>query len=189
MIIGDVKMQRKVKIYSKYRKDDTEGIEIDLYNPHLYNWENILKNYTVPFEAIYEIDETNCDDLETVCGKNIINNILQYQEDVSIYDIYNLYHDYERYIDYDILIKYHNLDEDYMREKQDKLNWTLVSSKQKLSEEFIEEFADRLDWDLLTLTQDFSDEFMEKHKDKINWDLVSILEKARLTGDELQKLL
>ena len=189
MIIGDVNMQRKVKIYSKYCKDDAEGIVIDLYNPHLYNWENILKNYIVPFKVIYEIDGKNFDDLETVCGKNIINNILQYQEDVSIYDIYNLYHDYERYIDYDILIKYHNLDEDYMREKQDKLNWTLVSSHQKLSEEFIEEFTDRLDWDLLTLTQDFSDEFKEKHKDKINWDLVAIREKARLTGDEFRKLL
>ena len=76
-----------------------------------------------------------------------------------------------------------------MREKQDKLNWTLVSSQQKLSEEFIEEFADRLDWDLLTLTQDLSDEFKEKHKDKINWELVAIREKARLTGDEFQKLL
>ena len=189
MLIGGIKMQRKIKIYSKYCKDDTEGIEIDLYNPHLYNWEKMLENYIVPFKVIYEIDRANCDDLEIVCGKNIINNILQYKEDVSIYDIRRLSHNYERYIDYDILIKYHNLDEDYMREKQDKLNWTLVSSKQKLSEEFIEEFADRLDWDLLTLTQDLSDEFMEKHKDKINWDLVSILEKARLTGDEFQKLL
>lgn len=182
-------MQMKVKIYSKNYEDDKEGFEIDLYRPYIYNWDFIIKNYVVPFNVLYEIDTTNTKDIEEICGKNTINKILQYQENITIHDICMLHHNYERYIDYDILIKYHNLDEDYMREKQDKLNWTLVSSHQKLSEEFIEEFADRLDWDLLTLTQDLSDEFKEKYKDKINWDLVAIREKSKLTGDEFQKLL
>lgn len=180
-----------MRVYEKNCKHRYEYINVDVEEPWIYDWKFLMSRYNFSLSKIVKLEENSCGSLINL-DINLINYILKYQD--IPYQVFfgmggNLSFDYSDNVDFEILVRYCILNESFIRENKDKFNWTLLSSHQKLSEEFIEEFADRLDWDLLTLTQDFSDEFKDKHKDKINWEFVTIREKARLTGDEFQKLL
>lgn len=51
---------------------------------------------------------------------------------------------------------------------KNKIDWNIVSSKQKLSEEFIERHEKEVNWDLIYYFQDLSDEFKKKYIYKLS---------------------
>ena len=65
------------------------------------------------------------------------------------------------------------LSEDFIREFQDRVDWTLISKHQKLSEEFIREFQDRVDWEKISRYQRLSEKFIGEFKDKVDWEKIS----------------
>lgn len=64
----------------------------------------------------------------------------------------------------------------FIREYKDKLNWNIISEKQRMSEEFIDEFQDYINWNKLCTywaRSKFSEQFALEHKDKVNWRTIS----------------
>lgn len=65
------------------------------------------------------------------------------------------------------------LNEDFIREFQDMLDWGTVSICQNLSEVIIEEFKDKVSWDDISSCQILSENFIRKHQNKFNWEDLS----------------
>jgi len=62
-----------------------------------------------------------------------------------------------------------NLNENLIREFKDYVDWTIVSICQKLSEDFIREFQDRIDWFGISQYQRLSENFIREFHDKVCW--------------------
>ena len=54
--------------------------------------------------------------------------------------------------------------EDFIREFQDKVNWSAISCKQTLSENFIREFQNKVDWCKICYNQTLSKSFKKEFK-------------------------
>ena len=65
------------------------------------------------------------------------------------------------------------LTEDFIREYQDSVDWTLISTHQKLSEPFIREFKDKLGWWCISRFQTLSEDFMKEFCNEIFWGNIS----------------
>lgn len=65
---------------------------------------------------------------------------------------------------WETLSKEYNLDEDFIRQNADKVNWYWICLRQHLSINFIREFADKINWGNLALTTNWSDEFRGRVK-------------------------
>jgi len=65
------------------------------------------------------------------------------------------------------------LSESFIREFQDKLDWSSISVYQKLSESFIREFKDKLNWSNISKYQKLSEEFIKEFQYKVNWTGIS----------------
>ena len=59
------------------------------------------------------------------------------------------------------------LSEDFIREFQDRVNWSWISYQQILSEDFIREFQDKVDWNEISYKQKMSKNFIVEFVDKI----------------------
>jgi hypothetical protein len=66
-------------------------------------------------------------------------------------------------------VSHEKLNEAFIREFQDKINWSRIGYTQSLSEDFIREFQDRLDWDYISYCQILSEDFIREFQDKVNW--------------------
>jgi len=66
------------------------------------------------------------------------------------------------------------LSDDFIRDFQDKLNWSWITANHPLKENFIEEFKDFVDWDAVSQHQNLSEEFIRGHQNKVNWRWISI---------------
>jgi hypothetical protein len=82
------------------------------------------------------------------------------------------------------------LNEEFIRENNDKVNWIFISSHQDLSEDFIREFQDRVNWTCISRDQKLSNEFILEFKDKICFDyLLSNSEVSHFCSKEIQNLI
>lgn len=55
---------------------------------------------------------------------------------------------------------------------QDKINWEKLLYWQKLPEDFIEEHLDKFSWFWISARQDLTESFIIKHKDKVDWNMI-----------------
>ena len=55
----------------------------------------------------------------------------------------------------------------FMREFQDKVDWTYISSRQILSENFIREFQDKVEWYWISWNQKLSEGFLIEFFEKL----------------------
>ena len=88
--------------------------------------------------------------------------------------------EYADRLDFNLLCCNQVLSEDFMRRHQDRINWDYTSETQKLSYEFIEEFSDKLNWTSISIFQELDTKFLLKHKDKIDWSLASEYQKFNI---------
>ena len=65
------------------------------------------------------------------------------------------------------------LSEDFIREFQDKVNWTWISKYQKLSEDFMREFQNKLYWPYISIYQKLSEDFIREFITEVNMFYVS----------------
>ena len=70
------------------------------------------------------------------------------------------------------------LSENFIREFQDKVNWTWISKYQKLSEDFMREFQDKLYWPYISIYQKLSEDFIREFISKVNMFYVSEYQKV-----------
>jgi len=75
------------------------------------------------------------------------------------------------------LIKYYydhclELSENFIREFQDKLDWSFICQDQRLSEEFIIEFKDKVNWKFVSGYQKLSLKFIKDNIDKLDIDFL-----------------
>ena len=54
-----------------------------------------------------------------------------------------------------------------------KIDWDIVSVRQKLSEGFIKEFKDKANWFNISSNQTLSESFVREFQEKVKWDEVS----------------
>ena len=73
----------------------------------------------------------------------------------------------------DMLIKNYILDEEFMTQHADRLNWWAASRYQTLSEEFMDTHLFKLDWTQVCAYQRLSMQFMTTHAAWLDWDTVS----------------
>lgn len=67
------------------------------------------------------------------------------------------------------------MNEEYLRENFEGLDWTFICAEEQLSLDFIREFKDALDWDRLSWNQIFTEKQIEEFKEYIhNWYNVAI---------------
>lgn len=64
--------------------------------------------------------------------------------------------------------RYEQLSEEFIRNYQDKVNWTCISQYQILSEDFIREFADKVNWEEIFEHQKLSESFRQEFRDKMD---------------------
>ncbi|MCP4649555.1 MAG: hypothetical protein GY853_05685 [PVC group bacterium] len=81
------------------------------------------------------------------------------------------------HIDWDKIVRYKTLSEDFIKEFTDKLKWSNIEQYQKLSEGFIREFADKINWRLLPIKQNLSEDFIREFANKLNWEYISAYQK------------
>lgn len=69
---------------------------------------------------------------------------------------------------------HYNLDEDFVREFKDKINFEYLQYN-AFSESFLDEFQDRIYWCSVpcSIHQQLSDNFIIKYQDKLNWNAIS----------------
>ena len=72
---------------------------------------------------------------------------------------------------------YQKLNESFIREFKDILNWYNISEYQKLSESFIREFKDNVKWDYISKYQKLSEKFIREFKDYVEWIHISRYQK------------
>ena len=75
-------------------------------------------------------------------------------------------------IDWNYISYYQKLSEDFIREFKDKVDWFYISQFQKLSEDFIREFQDKVNWFSISFAQNLSENFIKEFQNKINWKLL-----------------
>jgi len=68
----------------------------------------------------------------------------------------------------EISIEY-ELDDGFIDEFADKLNWISLCKYQQLSEEIIDKYIDKIDWYILPMYQKLTYHMIEKYKDKLSW--------------------
>lgn len=81
--------------------------------------------------------------------------------------------------------KYINLNEDFIRENKDCVDWKFVSKYQKLSEDFIREFQDSVYWPYISTYQKLSEDFISEFQNRVCWGDISIYQK--LSEDFIRK--
>lgn len=84
-------------------------------------------------------------------------------------------------IDWELLFKFHEFSEDFIRSHQDQYNkspgvWSCISRYQPLSLEFMKEFSEYLNWIDISCCQCLSKKSMEKLEDKLNWRVLYLLQ-------------
>ena len=79
---------------------------------------------------------------------------------------YNMKND--KFCDWHIISSEYILNEDIIREFQDKVNWFYISHYQTLSEEIIIDFQDYVHWNMISRYQKLSEEFVIKFLYKIH---------------------
>lgn len=67
------------------------------------------------------------------------------------------------------LLDYTKFSEDFIRDYDDKVDWTRVSCDMKLSSDFIRDYADKLDWYLVSYYQVLTDDLVDEFEDRIEW--------------------
>ncbi len=93
-------------------------------------------------------------------------------------------------IGWDMMSRYSNLSEDFIREFQDKVNWDLISFYNTLSEDFIGKFQNKVNWNAISFRQELSENFVRKFQNKVNWNLLYIYVKSQKGNrDPLQNAL
>ena len=79
-----------------------------------------------------------------------------------------------------------DLSESFVRDFQDRLNWTKVTMYRDNSSEFLDEFAERIEWRHLGHNKHLTDAQIRHYKDKISWlDLIAF--GRRLSDDMIRE--
>lgn len=77
------------------------------------------------------------------------------------------------------------MNDTFIKEFKDELNWEYISKHCKLYEAFIEKYKNDINWDSIVKYQDLSEDFIEKHKKLIDWNYIS--EYQRLSESFIEK--
>tara|TARA_Y100000589_G_C26801485_1_gene485927 strand:- start:81 stop:497 length:417 start_codon:yes stop_codon:yes gene_type:complete len=72
-------------------------------------------------------------------------------------------------MNWDILSKTNNLDEEFIRDNRRYINWNFISQYQNLSEKLISDYHCRVNWNKISLYQKLSNNFIIKFNHKINF--------------------
>lgn len=84
----------------------------------------------------------------------------------------------EKNINWNAILRNNSLTTDYIRLHLQQMEkgvwhfWNNISEKQKLDEDFIIEYKDKLDWRMISRTQVITEKIMEKCADKICWNIL-----------------
>jgi len=60
-----------------------------------------------------------------------------------------------------------------IKEFENKVSWTGISTNQSLSESFIREFENKVSWDNISINQSLSESFIREFESKVDWDYIS----------------
>lgn len=95
------------------------------------------------------------------CSKDFIREVLD-----NYYD----------YLDWDTIFcicDQNSVDEKFINEYKNKLDWGSISlMHDKISEDFIERHIEEVYWDSISRNPNLSVEFLKRHEDKLRWDCV-----------------
>ena len=81
--------------------------------------------------------------------------------------------EFQNFVDWRLISMKQNLSEDFVREFQDRVAWIWISADQILSEKFTDEFKVKVHWGWLCIKQKLSETLMRQFSDKVNWEAVS----------------
>lgn len=84
-------------------------------------------------------------------------------------------------LDWYLVCQYQVLTEDFMREMEDYLDFFQISQFQVLGDVFVRDFADRLNWTALCKFQQLPESVLRDYSDRLNWGYVS--ESQQLSAD------
>lgn len=98
----------------------------------------------------------------------------------------NFIHEHKEKLDWDWVLRNKQFNESFIREHLPYIkNFDVLISSQLLSEEFLLEFKDSINWDRIIYRRYFSIEFLREVKDYINWKY--FLWSGRLTEEHLRE--
>ena len=78
------------------------------------------------------------------------------------------------------------MDEHYIRQHIDEVNWSHVCKHQQLSEQFMRDFSHLLDWRSVSRYQRLSENFIREFKDRIDWLDLS-MNRNTILGEDLKR--
>ena len=64
------------------------------------------------------------------------------------------------------------VDEKFIEEVKDKIDWRIISRIDKITEDFIERHAEDVNWNFISQNPNLSTEFLEKYEEMLNWSYV-----------------
>jgi len=77
----------------------------------------------------------------------------------------------------DCILNQIQLNDWFIEEHIEELDWADISTNNKLSERFIEKWSERVNWKIISGFQKLSESFIEKHRDKVYWGWTSRYQK------------
>lgn len=77
--------------------------------------------------------------------------------------------EFENYLNWSVISSCQILSESFIKEFKNKVKWFNVQYCQKLSEEFIEENINLIDFEIISNRQILSEEFFFRYSEKVNW--------------------
>lgn len=95
---------------------------------------------------------------------------------------------YAKYIDWDILLKYHKYDEQFLEKYIDYINWDIVSEYQDLSNTFIRNHANDVNWGILLINEKISDILLYEYWYAIDWEQIIFKYKEKVNQAFLKKI-
>lgn len=127
--------------------------------------EAFAERYRHLFEAMRDIDRFS--DFKRLANESPIdwNRVTDFVRS-QYHDDYN----YDTW--FHILGELDSLDEEFVEEFREVMDWEIVSQRSDLSLSFIERFESMLDWETLSLNYPLSIDFAELFGENIEWDIV-----------------
>lgn len=157
-------------LYSRYRDDNI-------------TLSDVKKNTFKSRRDFYELSSNVNVDLEVYTNykKHIWWSIVSAQKRINSNENMKFINDHACRLDFAIILEHTMLDFDFIKTHIPYFKFKQISRISNLNQEFMEEFADFLDWDLLSTHQanNMSDEFVIRHADKLNLQKVLSLVKFK----------
>jgi len=78
-----------------------------------------------------------------------------------------------------------HLSEEFLKEHEKDINWTIASETQTLSKELIDDHYTELDWRAVCKNQSLDEDIIDKYPSRLNWH--NLLSNIKFTEDQLDK--